>query len=871
MFPANITRDEAARRSSQLDVHSYEVSVDLTGRRPDGTPLDDPTTTFVSTTVVRFSAIACVANADLIADAVVSCRLDGADVAPDAFDGEHLTVTLTEGEHTLEVTSVMRFSRTGEGLHRFVDPADDRVYLYSQFEVADARRMYATFEQPDLKATFRLTVLAPVSWTVLSNSPAVPADDLGDGTARWEFAPTARISTYITALCAGEFHGVRDAYVRDDGTEIPLSVHVRQSVAAHLDADRIFETTRRGFAVFERHFGCRYPFGDYAQVFVPEFNFGAMENAGCVTFRDEYVFRGRQTAASYETRDNTILHEMAHMWFGDLVTMTWWDDLWLNESFAEWASHFAQDEIRRRHGDRPNPWATFTNQRKTWAYRQDQLPSTHPIAADMYDLEAVELNFDGITYAKGASALRQLVAFVGADDFLAGVRTYFAEHAFSNTRLDDLLGHLEAASGRDLSFFTSQWLQTAGVNTLAAEFAVDTDGAFTRFAIRQAASERWPTLRRHRIAVGLYNLVDGRLTRTDRVEFDIDGALTDVPALVGRRRPDLLLLNDDDLTYAKIRLDPASLATLVAHVHVLDDELARALCWGATWDLTRDGEMSASDYVDLVLRGVGVESDLTAVAALLAQARTAIDYYAPRATRRELADRWQAGLARLLADAAPGSDHQLALVRALAEAINDEVGAALLAAWLAGEQVPDGLAVDADLRWRLLTELARVGAIGEADIAVEADRDRTATGAEKAAGARAALADAATKADAWAAATERDTPNETHAQVCARFWQLDQDDLLAPYADRYLDVVAAIAEQRDGWDARSTTIRQHVLGLLFPRPLADRAFLDRLDAFLAERDLPDAVRRLVLERRDDAERALRNQAVRSDEADGHRG
>ena len=859
MFRANITRDEAHARSAQLRVDAYEVVVDLTGRRPDGTPLADPTTTFTSTTVVRFGSIACVANANLIADEVISASLDGEPVRPEAFDGEHLTLELSEGDHVLETTAVMRYSRTGEGLHRFVDPTDDRTYLYSQFEVADARRMFTTFEQPDLKATFQFTVHAPQEWTVLSNSPAVEPTALDDRFARWEFAPTARISTYITAVCAGEFHSVFDTHTRPDGSEIPLSVHVRQSLAEHLEADRIFETTKRGFDVFEHHFGRPYPFEDYAQVFVPEFNFGAMENAGCVTFRDEYIFRSRQTVAAYEGRDNTILHEMAHMWFGDLVTMTWWDDLWLNESFAEWASHFAQDEIRAKYDDRADPWATFCNSRKTWAYRQDQLPSTHPIAADMVDLEAVELNFDGITYAKGASALRQLVAFVGKDDFLAGVRSYFEQHAWGNTQLDDLLHHLQVASGRDLGFFTTQWLQTAGVNTLAADWDADADEVFTRFGIRQWASQQWPTLRRHRIAVGFYNVVDGVLTRTERFEFDIDGEYTEVKDIVGRRRPDLLLLNDDDLTYAKIRLDPRSLATLVGNVHVLDSALARALAWGATWDLTRDGEMAAADYVELVLRGVGVETDLTAVNALLLQARSAIDYYAPRADRRALADRFTAGVVRLLKDAAPGSDHQLSLARALALSVNDEAGAAVLRAWLDGEEVPEGLAVDADLRWRLLTELARVGGAGEAEIAAEAERDRTATGAEKAAGARAASRDADAKAAAWAAATEQDTPNETHFQICAQFWQLDQDDLLAPYADRYLEVVDAIGSQQGRWATTSTTIRQHVLGLLFPRPLADRAFIDKLDAFLAERQLPESVRRLVIERRDDAVRALNNQ------------
>lgn len=858
MFRANISRDEANLRSRQLRTASYETLVDLSGKLPDGTPLPRPEANFVSTTTARFHSIACVVNANLIADEIIQATLDGEPVPAHAFDGEHLTLELQEGDHELVVTAVMRFSRTGEGLHRFVDPADDSTYLYTQFEVADARRMYVTFEQPDLKAAFKLSVIAPQHWTVLSNAPAVDPVPTSEALARWDFPATSRISTYITALVAGEFKSVFDVYTREDGSQIPLSIHVRSSLADHLDADRIFETTKRGFAVFEEHFGRQYPFDDYAQIFVPEFNFGAMENAGCITFRDEYIFRSRQTSASYEARDNTILHEMAHMWFGDLVTMVWWDDLWLNESFAEWASHFAQDEIRARYGDRANPWATFSNSRKTWAYRQDQLPSTHPIAADMVDLEAVELNFDGITYAKGASALRQLVAFVGKDDFLAGVRAYFAKHAFGNTQLPDLLAELEVASGRDLSFFASQWLQTAGVNTIAGDWD-ETDDTFRRFAIRQWASPLWPTLRQHRIAVGLYNLVEGRLTRTDRIELDIDGESTDVPELVGKPRPDLLLLNDDDLSYTKIRLDPRSLATLIGNIHLLDDDLARALAWGATWDLTRDGELSASDYVDLVLRGVGIETDLTAVTALLTQARLAVDYYSPRADRKDLSSRFTAGLAQLLKDAAAGSDHQLAFARALALSIDEGPGADVLKAWLAGEEVPEGLALDADLRWRLLTELARVGEIGEDEIAAELATDKTTTGAEKAAGARAARKDADAKAVAWQAATQEDIPNETHFQIVSQFWQLDQDDILAPYADAYLDVVGAIGEQKGRWATASSTIRQHILGMLFPRPLADRAFIDKLDAFLADRELPDSVKRLVLERRDDALRALHNQ------------
>jgi aminopeptidase N len=856
MYPANITRDEAAARSALIRTHSYQLSVDLGGVADVGDY--DPTAFFVSTSTVRFASRAGSSYVNLIAERLIAASLDGTPLAEEAFRDHKVFFNLAEGDHELTVTALCRFSRTGEGLHRFVDPVDERVYCYTQLETADARRVYACFEQPDLKATFTLSVVAPADWTVLSNSPAVTPELVSGGLARWDFAPTPPISTYITALVAGAFHLVTDTYTGKAG-QIPLTLACRESLIEYLDTDRILATTKAGFEVFAEAFGMALPFADYAQVFVPEFNAGAMENAGCVTIRDEYLYRSRVTNAAYETRDNTILHELAHMWFGDLVTMTWWDDLWLNESFAEFASHFAQAEIRALTGFGDDPWATFTNARKNWAYRQDQLPSTHPVAADMVDLEAVELNFDGITYAKGASVLRQLVAFVGQDAFLAGVRAYFTKHAWGNTQLSDLLSALTESSGRDLSFFATEWLQAAGVNTLRAEFELDSEGRFTSFALRQSAPQLWPTLRHHRLAVGLYADVDGKLVRTDRVEVDIAGELTEIPELVGKDRGMLVLPNDDDLTYAKIRLDEESLQTVVNNIDKLESALSRALCWGAAWDMCRDAELSAADYVTLALSGVGVETDLTAVQAVLTQCRTAIDQYAPPAIRDELNDHFVAGLARLLKDAEPGSDHQLTFARALASAAQSEAVASVLKAWLDGFEAPIGLAVDTELRWHLLINLSRVGVIGEDEIAAELALDPTARGAERAAGVRAASPDQAAKAEAWRLATVEDTANETQFQICANFWQFGQDAVLEPYLGAYQAVVEAISAGRDGWADRSSAIRQHVLGLLFPKTLIDRENLAALDAWLAGVQLTDAVSRQVMERRDDAERALRCQ------------
>ena len=856
MEQENLTRAEAQRRSSLISTRAYRIELDLTQAGPDGS--DD--LGFPSVSTIEFTSAAGTTHLDLIAERVEQAVLDGSELDPASFTGYRLPLELAEGEHVLTVRARCRFSRTGEGLHRFVDPVDNLPYLYSQLEVADARRVYACFDQPDLKAKFQFTIDTPPGWTVISNSPSVLPTQLGPSTARWEFPPTPPLSTYVTAVCAGPFHSVTTVMDGAAGP-IPLGLHCRRSLADHLDAERLFAVTRGGFEVFEPAFGIAYPFGAYDQVFVPEFNAGAMENAGCVTIRDEYLPSSRMTAGMYDTRDNTILHELAHMWFGDLVTMRWWDDLWLNESFAEWAAHYGMDEIARLSGSGAEPWATFASGRKTWGYRQDQLPSTHPIAADMVDLVAVEHNFDDITYAKGASVLRQLVAFVGLDDFLAGVRAYFAQHAFGNTTLADLLAALHAASGRDLSFFSGDWLETAGVNTLLLDFATS-QGRLRDVQVDQRAPAAWPTLRRHRIAIGSYDLVDGRLARTHRVETDIAGALTRVPELDGSPRPALLLPNDDDLSYAKIRLDQQSLATVVASIDRFTSALPRALCWGATWDMCRDGEMMAADYVELAVRGVGGEPDISTVEIVLAQARTAADYYAAPADRHALRARLADGLTGLIAGAEPGSDHQLAFVRALLPSGDSAGHVDRLSHWLHGEDVPTGLNVDADLRWRILLDLARLGAATDDLIAAEQGRDTSLTGREWAAAVGAARPTAPAKRAAWEFATARgDVPNEAQRKVCLYFWQFDQDAVLEPYLGAYVELVEAIAERSQGWAERSQTLRNNALTLLFPRPLADGDFLDRLERWALQHDLPASVRRVLVEKHDDAARSLRVQQL----------
>jgi len=834
----NLTREEAQQRAATISPSTYLVELDLSG---------GSTERFGSITTIQFGATPGAETfADLVDGDITSITLNGVQLDPASYDDSRIPLPNLQAENELRVEANCLYSHSGEGLHRFVDPVDDRVYLYTQFEVPDARRVFTTFEQPDLKATFEFHITAPADWSVTSNSAAPEPQPAGEGVSVWRFAPTKKMSTYITALVAGQYHRVTDVYSGAYG-EIPLGVFCRQSLVEHLDADEIFTITKQGFEFFEGTFEMGYPFGKYDQLFVPEYNMGAMENAGCVTFRDELIFRSRQTIAAYEQRANTILHEMAHMWFGDLVTMRWWDDLWLNESFAEFAAHHSSTHATRF----TDAWTGFTNNRKNWAYRQDQLPSTHPIAADNYDLHAVEANFDGITYAKGASALRQLVAWVGEKDFFAGLRTYFTKHAYGNTELADLLAELEASSGRELGDWAQEWLQTSGVNTLRADFDVDEHDVFTRFSIEQTAIDAYPTLRRHRIAIGLYNRIEGQLVRTERIEVDVRGASTPVIELLDHHVPDLILLNDDDLTYAKIRLDHRSFETLVESIDTFEESLPRALCWGSAWDMTRDAELPAGDFVELVLAGVGGESDLTAVAALLRQGHSAVTLFTSDEDRPELAERWETGLRSLVKKAKEGSDHQLAFVRAYAGAAS---GPGYLRKLLDGKL--DGLEVDADLRWTLVKALARLDEADEQEIADELARDDTNSGRENAAAARAIRPLAEAKAEAWRrAAIDADTPNETRRQIAAAFQVSGQAEVLEPYVEKYLAMAETIVDELGVW------IGQTALIYLFPLANPSAAALAKVDAWLASTKAPAAAVRYVSEGRDDLARALRAQAA----------
>jgi aminopeptidase N len=856
----NLTRDEARKRARLISVDEYEVALDLRSAVQPQEP------TFRSVTTIRFrcSEPGAATFADLLAPSVESVVLNGEELDTAAvFDGARIMLGPLAQANELTVVAHCAYSRTGEGLHRFSDPEDGEVYLYTQYEPADARRVFTTFEQPDLKAPFAFSVTAPEHWTVLSNGapsgePRPPASGSG---LTWRFVKTKPISTYITAVVAGPYHMAHDHYSRvlgDSSTlEIPLGALCRKSLAKYFDSDDIFTITKQGLDFFHDHFDYPYPFGKYDQAFVPEYNIGAMENPGCVTFREEFVFRGKVTQASYEGRANVILHEMAHMWFGDLVTMDWWDDLWLKESFADFMGALSLAEATRF----TDGWITFANRRKAWAYRADQLPTTHPITADIRDLQDAKLNFDGITYAKGASVLKQLVAYVGRDAFLEGARRYFKRHAYGNTTLQDLLSVLEETSGRDMAEWSRAWLQTAGVNSLTPQARYEGDAGaeehIAELAVIQEGTGPHPELRPHRIAVSLYRCTPGgTLERYARTETDVHGPRTVVEELKGAQRPDLILVNDDDLTYCKIRFDAESLDTLRSRLGDLSNPMARALCWSAVWNMTRDGLMPAHDYLSLVQDFAGRETDIGVLQTLHTWSHSALVHYVAPQRRDEAGQALADCALRELRVAEPCSGHQLAWARFFASVATSGSDLQLLQDLLDGSVRIDGLDVDQDLRWTFLEPLAAAGAADESMLAAELARDDTASGMRHQARCLAARPSAAVKAAAWADVVESTRlSNALVEATISGFDQPGQRELLAPYTEQYFSVIARV------WSERSIEIGMAIVRGLFPALQTRPETLDAADAWLAAHsNAPASLRRLILEGRDDLQRALHAQA-----------
>lgn len=846
---ANLTRVEAEERKSivQYPIH-YSVDLDLT----------QGDTTFVSTSTIQFGAKAGESTfLDLIADEVTSVTLNGESVEPgEVFADDRIALNNLRERNEVVVTAVCRYSTTGEGLHRSVDPSDGNVYLYSQFEVPDARRVYAVFDQPDLKAVFRFSVLAPCSWIVTSNMPVERTEDTDqmtlDGTLgtkpaehakRWTFAPTPTMSSYLTAICAGPYAEWHTTYQNEDGRTIPMAQYCRQALKDDFakDVDYLFDITKKGFAFYAKTWGVPYPYAKYDQIYVPEYNAGAMENIGMVTIRDSYVFSSKVTDALAERRVVTVLHELAHMWFGDYVTMKWWNDLWLNESFAEFTSTLATAEAT----EWKDAWATFCSGEKSWALNQDQLSTTHPIVAPINDLNDTYVNFDGITYAKGASVLKQLVAYVGRDKFFEGINHYLYRHAYSNATLNDLLTELEGTSGRDLKTWSAQWLEQAGINTIATDLHTAQDGTISELTLHQFAPTDHPVLREHRLAVGFYNEDEesGKVVRTDRIELDVDGEATTVTEATGKPRPQFLLTNDDDLTYTKLRFDDESLAFATANLYRFDDALARAVIWLALWDMTRDGELAASDFIGTTLKLLSTETESTTFRYALACLSTTVWHYTDRTKRAAIAQHTAQALLDLAKQAPAGSDMQFQLISAyLTYGVEgDSMFADTVRGLLSGSLVLEGLELDNNFRWSLVRALSSINAIDEADIQQELERKDTTENREFALAARAARATAEAKAWAWNEAIHDEVlTNAQLESVAGGFASTPSQELAEPYVKEYFDSAEWI------WNHKTFHMAEALLEGLYPRYADPATLVERGDKWLASHaDADNALRRLI--------------------------
>lgn len=855
MSGLNLSQEEAVKRADVVKrVTSYDVALKLTGEGK----------TFRSETEIKFEALPGTQTfIDVVAEKILHATLNGEELDVASYDGTRLDLPNLKKNNTLRLTGDFFYMNTGEGMHRSVDPADGETYLYSQFEVPDARRVFPTFEQPDLKASFTFQVTVPKGWTVFSVSPTPhpvetgETDPQGTPLIRFDFAPTPRISTYITAVVAGPYEGETKTIRSTDGREIELGVYTRASLVEHLDAPFVFEVTEQGFGFFENAYAIPYPFTKYDQIFVPEFNAGAMENAGCVTIRDQFVFRSTPTRFEQEELANVILHELAHMWFGNLVTMRWWEDLWLNESFAEFMAYLAASEATQF----KDAWVGFLA-RKEWGMAQDQKPTTHPVRTEMKDLNDVAVNFDGITYAKGAAVLRQMVSYVGEENFFAGLHRYLTKNSWKNASLTDLLAELEATSGRDMGRWINVWVEESGVNTLRPEVEADEDGNIASLVIVQSAEGM--TARPHRLAVGGYDLLpDGEVVRTFQKTLDVEGEETEVSEAIGLSRPDLILVNDGDLTYAKVRLDPKSLAFAEEHVGKITDPLARRVVLASAWDMTRDAELPSHRFITLALNAAKTETSTATLGNLLNQITIATTRYtAPEERAQELV-RVGDALWELVREAAPSSDAQELFTKTFASLATTEAQTKFIEHLYTGKTMLEGLELADDMRWDLLFALVRLGKAGEEQIAQMLERDPSLVGEESAARARASINQKAVRERTWEAVIhDVSIANDTRWAMAAGFWaaSLAAPEDYEPFATRFYGAINTV------WEEHTFHMASGILKIMDPARLA--GYMPKVEVVaLGKKWLkgnsrqPDALKRIILEGVDEAQRMIRAQSA----------
>ena len=834
-----LTAAEARRRAGQVSDVSYAIDLDLEAGAKAFR--GDVTVTFTHGSGDTFL--------EWLGGQIDLLEINGERIEPD-WDGARISLHAASLEEHNEVrlTYERPFDHTGEGFHQFIDPEDGSEYLYTQFEPYSAHRLFPCFDQPDIKATYEVAVTAPEDWVVVSAGQEVGRDSLPGERSRRLFAKTVPFSTYLMSVCAGPF-----ASVTDDHNGLPLGLHCRASLLEHLDHEALFTLTKRGIDFFGELFDEPYPFGKYDQLFVPEFNWGGMENVAAVTYTDSVVFRDPPTEDQLTRRAEYFMHELAHMWFGDLVTLEWWDDLWLNESFASYVAYLALDSF----GDHPSIWQDFNYRMKLWAYREDQLPTTHRIADEVPSTDEVFLNFDGITYGKGAAVLKQLVKAIGPEAFRAGLRTYFKRHRFGNATLADFLAALEEGSGMDLVGWAARWLKTPSLNSISVEHQT-ADGKITGMTLRQTALEDHPTLRPHHLEIAMLTEGGGRA---------VAGAvILDEPAAVvteaeGLPAPSFVYPNHGDHAYAKVALDPASVEWAHANLGGIEDHLLRQQVWASLWEMLRDATLASTTYLDLVASTLPGESSLSILQMVSATVAGAVRRYVPE-DRIGAREAQFVTAARSALEASPPGDARVLWARALLglAAGEDEirVAAALI------DDPPKGLAVDQDMRWSVAVRFAALGLPeAAARLARERERDPSDRGDRAMARAEASRPDAGAKEDVWDR-LHGSGYGSLHLGMAAAsgFFRRRQRDIVEPFVEQFFE---GLPDLFADWEVEAARAYYRTI---FPGHRIEASTREMIAGVTARDDIGPMLRRLLVESDDDLRWALECRAVAGRDAGG---
>lgn len=784
---------------------------------------------------------------DLRATELRELQINGETLEAPEYSGVAITLParlLKKGKNTVRVEFANEYERSGNGLHHFRDSMDRSEYLYTSFEPFYAHRLFPCFDQPDLKAIYRLQVTAPADWEIISNDPLLSVRPAGKSLRRHTFVPTKLLSTYLFFLGAGPF-----AVWTDREARIPAKLYARKSMAAYVPVDHFFELTRKGLNFFQEYFGYEYPFRKYDQIFCPEFNFGAMENPGAVTFSERYLYRHEPEASELESRADTLIHEMAHMWFGDLVTMRWWDGLWLNESFATYMSQLALTEA----AGYPGAFESFLSSEKSWAYWQDQLPSTHPVAGEVEDTGEAFSNFDGITYGKGASLLKQLAYYIGPENFRRGVQAYFKRHAWRNTDLSDFFDALGEFTERDLNRWTQVHLVSSGVNIIEPVIEVK-DGRTTSVKVVQSPGNGDSLIRPRRLQVAFYSRDEsGRLVRSEVASVSLDGKSASVPKLVGVSAPDFAFANHGDHAYAKVFLDPRSLEFVQSHIEEIPDSLTRRAVWITLWHMLRDQAMSPQAYLDIVLAKAPLEPDSKLVRSLVRGVAQVLRSYLPGDLRQEYLQRVQQVSWQQLQEAPTGGDLQKIWFSLLARSASGKDALTRLAGFLDGRTKIDGLEIDPEKRWTVVRRLAAGGYPGARTlVASELKRDSTDIGRREAMQAEASLPEARAKEAFWRRfIADTQTSLDRMRAAMRGFHQPDQAELTKGYVQAYFDAIPMQVEKRE------TDFAHLFVEALYPSYSFDLPVVEATRKFLDEHpEMPSEVRRALIEAEDEFRRAL---------------